>query len=340
MSTTASLGATRPFCIALLTLTPTIALPVIRSGIMPTFAEQQLLKFGWKPGQAVGLRDDAPTRALRPTAKTDDRGLGAHLPGAAPVFQWWDHVYNQTSAQLRAMPAAAATAPAPPPPPPACGPAAPAISVHAALAGPDCSRALTDAELFAACGGRLARKGARASQGGKAARLAAQEARERAALQADPGALLGAAAAASAAAVAGTARPELAALSTMTAAALAGVRVGVIRDETDEPDGAAAGAGAPPATRAAKREAKQAAKAAKAAARHARRAAKLARRQVKADRRQAKADRRQAKADRRQAKADRRQAKADRRQAKAARRAARAAQPPTGTTAAATTACS
>ncbi|KAJ2812272.1 hypothetical protein H4S07_001511, partial [Coemansia furcata] len=172
--------------------------------VISTFAEQQLAKYGWKKGDGLGKDGDGIKRALTVSRRSDNRGIGSDANQWNS--NWWDHLYNKASATTTTTPAISAEdavyqeklakaaeekdtlseyqgmfvrSATDTPAATSSGTSTPVSSngpvdrtklvrdgnVHLGAQ-------LTDAELFAACEGRTARKGARAEQNGKLARVA------------------------------------------------------------------------------------------------------------------------------------------------------------------------
>ncbi|CAL9689373.1 unnamed protein product [Knipowitschia caucasica] len=64
------------------------------------FAERQLLRHGWEHGKGLGRDEKGISEAIKVKVKCDKGGLG-HKEGDQFTFHWWDHVFNQTSASLQ-----------------------------------------------------------------------------------------------------------------------------------------------------------------------------------------------------------------------------------------------
>ncbi|XP_053906741.1 G patch domain-containing protein 4 isoform X2 [Cuculus canorus] len=63
------------------------------------FAERQLERHGWRPGQGLGKREDGIAEAIRVKMKCDTAGVGHDV--AEPFsFHWWDHVFNKAAANI------------------------------------------------------------------------------------------------------------------------------------------------------------------------------------------------------------------------------------------------
>ncbi|KAJ3071822.1 G patch domain-containing protein 4, partial [Podochytrium sp. JEL0797] len=131
-------------------------------------AVSHLQKLGWKHGDGLGKNKDGINRAISVGFKNDTKGIGSASNEFG--FSWWDHVFNKASSQ---------------------------IQIHKEDDGEiqvkvdrdskkaksllygsfttegqdhdekDYSIKVTDEELFIACEGRTARKGARSEQPGK-----------------------------------------------------------------------------------------------------------------------------------------------------------------------------
>ncbi|XP_069734905.1 G patch domain-containing protein 4 isoform X2 [Phaenicophaeus curvirostris] len=63
------------------------------------FAERQLERHGWRPGQGLGKREDGIAQAIRVKMKCDTAGVG-HDASEAFSFHWWDHVFNKAAANI------------------------------------------------------------------------------------------------------------------------------------------------------------------------------------------------------------------------------------------------
>ncbi|XP_062848529.1 G patch domain-containing protein 4 [Trichomycterus rosablanca] len=63
------------------------------------FAEQQLLRHGWKQGKGLGRNENGISEAIRVKVKCDKGGIG-HKESEQFTFHWWDHVFNKASAGL------------------------------------------------------------------------------------------------------------------------------------------------------------------------------------------------------------------------------------------------
>ncbi|KAJ1813909.1 hypothetical protein LPJ56_003233, partial [Coemansia sp. RSA 2599] len=165
---------------------------------MPSFAEQQLAKYGWKKGEGLGKDKSGISRAITVSRRTDNRGVGSD--STQWTSNWWDNLYNKAasstavdaatdeSKQYQAKieqaskerdtlgdyngmfvkPSASSESKS------GCSTPASVVvdrtklvrdgNVHLGVV-------ISDAELFAACEGRMARKGARAEQSGKLKRV-------------------------------------------------------------------------------------------------------------------------------------------------------------------------
>ncbi|KAJ1816994.1 hypothetical protein LPJ60_005064 [Coemansia sp. RSA 2675] len=170
--------------------------------VVSTFAEQQLAKYGWKKGDGLGKDGDGIKRAITVSRRSDNRGIGSDANQWNS--NWWDHLYNKaattttpsaedavyqeklaqaaqekdTLSEYQGMFVRSATDT----PAAQSGTSTP-VSSNGRSVPVDRTKLvrdgnvhlgaqLTDAELFAACEGRTARKGARAEQSGKLARVA------------------------------------------------------------------------------------------------------------------------------------------------------------------------
>ncbi|KAJ2702822.1 hypothetical protein FB645_004131 [Coemansia sp. IMI 203386] len=147
---------------------------------MPSFAEQQLAKYGWKQGEGLGKDRSGITRAITVSRQTDNRGVGSD--SSQWTSNWWDNLYNK---------AATSTAPATPVVVEETSNSVDEYNGMFVKPTNNISRndgpvdrtklvrhgnvhlgmGVTDEELFAACEGRMARKGARAEQSGKLRRV-------------------------------------------------------------------------------------------------------------------------------------------------------------------------
>ncbi|KAJ3356928.1 G patch domain-containing protein 4 [Allomyces javanicus] len=158
------------------------------------FGEEQLKRFGWKEGQGLGKKEQGITTHVRVSRKSDNKGIGQGKTDFS--FQWWDHLYNKSTAQIviaaaddgsvavsakeKTAKAAAvdlgATYVLPDEDDPLAAMFVKATPAEAKQAkdeddeNKDYSMNLTDAELLAICEGRTAAKGARANTLGKVLR--------------------------------------------------------------------------------------------------------------------------------------------------------------------------
>ncbi|KAJ1958725.1 hypothetical protein EC988_000130 [Linderina pennispora] len=167
--------------------------------MISSFAEQQLAKYGWKQGEGLGKEKTGIKRAITVSRRTDNRGIGSDA--SQWTSNWWDHLYNKASGTSTPQPeedpeyaakvAEAAAQPdtlseykgmfvksatdTPVGQSGASTPKAQGGPVDRTLLVRDgdvhLGVTISDAELFAACEGRMARKGARAEQNGKLARV-------------------------------------------------------------------------------------------------------------------------------------------------------------------------
>jgi len=60
---------------------------------MSDFAKAQLLKFGWSEGKGLGKNENGITQAIRPKLKFDTSGVG-HKDSN---YEWWHSVYNKAA---------------------------------------------------------------------------------------------------------------------------------------------------------------------------------------------------------------------------------------------------
>ncbi|KAL0984829.1 hypothetical protein UPYG_G00147640 [Umbra pygmaea] len=63
------------------------------------FAEQQLLRHGWKQGKGLGRQEDGISEPIKVKVKCDKGGMGHHQ-GKQFTFHWWDHVFNKAASNL------------------------------------------------------------------------------------------------------------------------------------------------------------------------------------------------------------------------------------------------
>ncbi|PIA18291.1 hypothetical protein COEREDRAFT_79792 [Coemansia reversa NRRL 1564] len=176
---------------------------------VPSFAERQLAKYGWKQGEGLGKGREGIKRAITVSRRTDNRGIGTDA--SQWNSNWWEHLYNKatdgksvvskegldedsitqdsdhdinkitettanidTLSEYQGMFVRSSNT---------NGIKNTETSKFTKKQTVDRTKlvrdggihlgniALTDAELFAACEGRMARKGARAEQSGKLARV-------------------------------------------------------------------------------------------------------------------------------------------------------------------------
>lgn len=160
------------------------------------FARKQMEKYGWRDGQGLGKNEDGISKAITPKLKFDKTGVG-HNPGDEFTDHWWESVFNNAAQNINVKPDGVT------------------ISINNknnekkkqkegyknrfiktskltssgheefvvnnnSTSLPSTSKNfinLTDDELFAACGGRTAHKGARhgLKLSGKLSRLEKQE---------------------------------------------------------------------------------------------------------------------------------------------------------------------
>ncbi|XP_044266062.1 G patch domain-containing protein 4 [Tribolium madens] len=167
------------------------------------FAKKQLVKYGWKDGKGLGKNEDGISEALKPKLKFDNTGIG-HEVGDQFTNNWWERVFNNAASNINVkvdqdevklhlkeesveittknyslkelkknkhleygsfLKSAKLT-----------GREVETYNVTPIEKFASCS-SLTDDELFAACGGRTAHKGARhgLKLGGKLSRIEKQE---------------------------------------------------------------------------------------------------------------------------------------------------------------------
>lgn len=60
---------------------------------MADFAKAQLLKYGWKEGKGLGKNENGLTKALKPTLKFDNAGIGYNETNSE---HWWEALYDNT----------------------------------------------------------------------------------------------------------------------------------------------------------------------------------------------------------------------------------------------------
>ncbi|KAJ2858667.1 hypothetical protein J3B02_000048 [Coemansia erecta] len=165
---------------------------------MPSFAEQQLAKYGWKQGEGLGKDKSGITRAITVSRRTDNRGVGSD--SSQWTSNWWDNLYNKAASSTKAddnadeieqyrakieqasterdtigdyngmfvKPSTSSESQS--------GSSTPMSTVVDRTklvrdGNVHLGTVISDAELFAACEGRMARKGARAEQSGKLKRV-------------------------------------------------------------------------------------------------------------------------------------------------------------------------
>ena len=69
----------------------------------PDFALKQLQKYGWTPGQGLGLNQDGMAEPLQLGLKLNQKGLGQdELDKKKSGWgnQWWDSIFNKTLKSL------------------------------------------------------------------------------------------------------------------------------------------------------------------------------------------------------------------------------------------------
>ncbi|XP_043288703.1 G patch domain-containing protein 4 [Venturia canescens] len=67
---------------------------------MSSFAKAQLLKFGWTEGKGLGKHENGIVEALKPKLKFDNTGIGHD----AKEFKWWESVYEKASKNVKIIP--------------------------------------------------------------------------------------------------------------------------------------------------------------------------------------------------------------------------------------------
>ncbi|ORX49997.1 hypothetical protein BCR36DRAFT_404563 [Piromyces finnis] len=67
-------------------------------GINSKFAESQLKKYGWSKGDGLGKNKQGIKKAISVGIKNDTNGLGKDTNSWG--FAWWDHVYNKSAANM------------------------------------------------------------------------------------------------------------------------------------------------------------------------------------------------------------------------------------------------
>ncbi|ORX79500.1 hypothetical protein BCR32DRAFT_294414 [Anaeromyces robustus] len=67
-------------------------------GINSKFAESQLKKYGWSKGDGLGKHKQGIKKAISVGIKNDTNGLGKDTNSWG--FAWWDHVYNKSAANM------------------------------------------------------------------------------------------------------------------------------------------------------------------------------------------------------------------------------------------------
>jgi hypothetical protein len=138
-----------------------------------SFAQNHLEKFGWKQGQGLGKHSTGSTRSIPISVKNNTSGLGKTENFG---FQWWDHVYNRSTASVSVEQDEDGNAVVRKVEKSQEKKKASSLLYGSFVKAKDVfqeedfSSKLTDAELFKACGGRTAHKGARASVIGKLSR--------------------------------------------------------------------------------------------------------------------------------------------------------------------------
>ncbi|KAI9335334.1 hypothetical protein BDR26DRAFT_1009371 [Obelidium mucronatum] len=137
--------------------------------VSSSVAASHLKKLGWKHGEGLGKKKDGINRAISVGFKNDTKGIGSTSNEFG--FSWWDHVFNKASSQIQIDKDDD-------------GEIQVKVEKNSSKAKQllygsfttagggnddekDFSIKVTDEELFIACEGRTARKGARAEQPGK-----------------------------------------------------------------------------------------------------------------------------------------------------------------------------
>jgi hypothetical protein len=67
------------------------------------FALKQLQKYGWTPGQGLGLHSQGIAEPLQVSQKTNQKGLGKEELDKKKTGwsnQWWDSIFNKTLKSL------------------------------------------------------------------------------------------------------------------------------------------------------------------------------------------------------------------------------------------------
>jgi len=67
-------------------------------GINSKFAESQLKKYGWSKGDGLGKHKQGIKKAISVGIKNNTNGLGKDTDSYG--FAWWDHVYNKSAANM------------------------------------------------------------------------------------------------------------------------------------------------------------------------------------------------------------------------------------------------
>ena len=166
---------------------------------MSTFAEKQLAKFGWQKGQGLGKREDGISKAVKVEQKLDTYGIGLKEERTIDhSFQWWDHAFNKAINNIQVTNEVTGNSNAgdfnisikrkrelkrsdivsykrqlvkkPEQQSSVNGFIKQDINANAVIEYEEVLEStakMTDAELFNACGGRTAHKGARSSMNGK-----------------------------------------------------------------------------------------------------------------------------------------------------------------------------
>ncbi|KAI9223006.1 hypothetical protein BC828DRAFT_413559 [Blastocladiella britannica] len=64
------------------------------------FGAKHLAKLGWESGSGLGKDKQGMTTHVRVSRRAGSRGLAAKASTADHGFQWWDHVYNKSTADI------------------------------------------------------------------------------------------------------------------------------------------------------------------------------------------------------------------------------------------------
>ncbi|XP_033126227.1 G patch domain-containing protein 4-like [Anneissia japonica] len=69
-------------------------------GSMSEFAEKHMKRHGWKAGSGLGRNEDGISEAIKVKIKRDSAGVG-HDPAEQFTFHWWDHVFNKAASNIQ-----------------------------------------------------------------------------------------------------------------------------------------------------------------------------------------------------------------------------------------------